>query len=333
VCITSADTVNYGNNILDTPSKKGIGYNPTRVLGENTIRQLARICFPSSDKDKYMLMLEAYFDETGHDDDPNSRFCGILGCLAKAEDWERLERKWQKALSEAGIDFFHSTEFAHSTGQFKDGWKGDKKKRDDFYKYLLQIIGEVKPIFLGCLIPMPAYRSLNGDVQNMLVSAYHQSFHEVFRQVLNFGIIKAIDTVTMVFDDKPKVKRDVNNLYEAVMALDKEHSNKLSRRVPSPIFRNMRDVSSLQVADIIAYESFKEYSRRLYSPQYNPRPGWKWMESAARWRKTDMERRYHAEPLIYHGDGMPLVFCTNEWVESFRHGQLLDLNGKVVKEF
>lgn len=38
-------------------------------------------------------MLNAYFDETGHGDDPNTKFLGIVGCGQHAEDWVEFEKE------------------------------------------------------------------------------------------------------------------------------------------------------------------------------------------------------------------------------------------------
>lgn len=85
------------------------------------VRHLASAVFSFSDKAKYMLMLNAYFDETGDEKDLNVKIAGMAGCVAPAESWSAFEVKWQKALDNAGIQCFHMKEFAHSRGQFASG--------------------------------------------------------------------------------------------------------------------------------------------------------------------------------------------------------------------
>src|SRR6185295_4823221 len=64
----------------------GNGYSP--------VRHMATALFPSSCKDKYMLMLTAYMDETGHSQDARSKFNGMAGLITKAENWLIFEREW-----------------------------------------------------------------------------------------------------------------------------------------------------------------------------------------------------------------------------------------------
>lgn len=54
-----------------------------------------------------MLILEVYFDETGHGDNPNIQLFGMVGCLAKAERWVDFEVEWNDVLKAEGLDYFH----------------------------------------------------------------------------------------------------------------------------------------------------------------------------------------------------------------------------------
>jgi hypothetical protein len=66
-----------------------------------------------------MLVLDAYFEETGYGDDANTRFLGIAGGLAGAEAWKKVESKWKEALDSEGLSYFHMREYSFSVGPFK----------------------------------------------------------------------------------------------------------------------------------------------------------------------------------------------------------------------
>jgi hypothetical protein len=62
-------------------------------------------------------MLTAYFDETGHADDPYLNFAGMAGFVAPYGAWVIFEEQWKDTLRNADLTKpFHMREFAHSTG-------------------------------------------------------------------------------------------------------------------------------------------------------------------------------------------------------------------------
>jgi hypothetical protein len=95
-----------------------------------------------------MLVLDAYFDETGHGDDANTRFLGIAGVLARAEAWKKVESKWKEALDSEGLPYFHMREYSFSVGPFKS-WGKDENRRRKIYGALWDIILEAELIPLG----------------------------------------------------------------------------------------------------------------------------------------------------------------------------------------
>lgn len=86
-----------------------------------------------------MLVLHAYFDETGHGNDANTKFLGIAGCLARVEVWQKVEKKWSATLESEGLPYFHMREFAFSVGAFKT-WNEDEDRRQGIYGTLWKII-------------------------------------------------------------------------------------------------------------------------------------------------------------------------------------------------
>lgn len=85
-------------------------------------------------------MLHAFFDDSGHAHDPNETVCCIGGCISPGEAWDQLKQEWVRVLEEFRVPFLHMREFAHSTGIFKDGWKGDEPKRKAFLSALMNIM-------------------------------------------------------------------------------------------------------------------------------------------------------------------------------------------------
>lgn len=87
------------------------GYSPTR--------HLASAIFPVSDSHKYVVMLTAYMDETGHSKDERQRFNGMAGLLAPTWAWEEFEPKWKQTLKEAITYLTHIAPDGHNLRDLK----------------------------------------------------------------------------------------------------------------------------------------------------------------------------------------------------------------------
>lgn len=238
---------------------------------------MARLLFPVADRDKYMLILSAYFDETGSEADPNSKVAGMGGLLAPAYRWEVFEEKWKKALAVEGVDYFHMKEFAHSVGQFQT-WKGDADRRRNFYDLLWSLIVDVQPLILGCFYPLQEYRSmLSLDHRKSIDDIYFLAYQSCLGGVMEYTWNQWDSTgeVATIFDDKKGFKGRAMEMYEFLMT---NGFQTFQHKLPSPVFRDMRKIVPLQAADIIAYECAKELERRLYKPQFNVRPGFGYLE-------------------------------------------------------
>lgn len=221
-----------------------------------------------------MLMLNAYFDETGHEDDPNAKIAGIGGLMAPAYGWEAFEQKWQKALDDEGFEYFHMSEFAQSVGQFRK-WKDDPPERSAYYERLWDIIVDVQPLFAGCFFPLQEYRTLLSKSQRKAIEdVYFVAYTSCVGTVFHYchEQMNSTNQIAMFFDNKEGFKGRAFEYYDKILEIGK---GRFDDKIPPPVFRNMRKLLPLQAANIVAYECSKEYGRRLYSPQYDVRPGFK----------------------------------------------------------
>lgn len=207
-------------------------------------------------------MLEVYFDETGHGDDPNASFFGIAGCLEKAETWIEFEAEWKAVLDANELKYFHMNEFAHSIEAFKE-WRGDEPRRRKLYSDLWKIIHKVEPVLVGCFVDLTGYRGRLGDGARAIGDVYYFCYLFCLKVVLTLTANDSMSNVSItnfaaVFDDKKGFIGKVMNIYEHITNRFPE----LRERIPPPIFRDMRCVTPIQVADIIAYEAHKEFSEQ-----------------------------------------------------------------------
>ena len=63
------------------------------------------------------MSLCAYFDESGDPGDPRVKAFAIGGCIARQEQWPHFDRKWNRALADEGISWFHMVDFENSERQ------------------------------------------------------------------------------------------------------------------------------------------------------------------------------------------------------------------------
>src|SRR5678815_4369685 len=95
-------------------------------------RPIRRLATQSYSRYRFMLMLQAFFDDSGKSTDPTETVCGIGDAVAPLDAWEALESEWKSVLEKFRVPYLHMKEYAHSTGVFQDGWKGEAGKRKDF---------------------------------------------------------------------------------------------------------------------------------------------------------------------------------------------------------
>lgn len=217
-------------------------------------------------------MLEAYFDETGHGEDTNVTYLGVAGCLTSVEVWKKVKDKWSAALRSEGLLHFHMNEFAFSTSSFK-GWKKDEARRRRIYGALWEIIQAAELIPLGGFVRLEDFkRELAGQVHHVLRDAYFLCYLQCLRFLAQYAESEQVGNITTIFDNKKGYIGEALRIYDVL-------ADHFIGKIPPPVFRDMRIFLPLQVADIIAYESKKEFERRLLTPELKPRWGFGQLEN------------------------------------------------------
>jgi hypothetical protein len=226
-----------------------------------------------------MLILRSYLDETGSDDDPNVFICGFGGGLAEAGVWRKLEKKWKAVLDGYALPYFHATDFFSYRDLWKEGWKGNLPRCRELYRRLWDVIEKARIFPIGCLLPMERYRALlTVEKRKRLVGAYFVTFQATMGMVGtplgDIHISQNISIITTVFDNKKGFGSAIESFFDYLT----QQSSLLKRKLARPTQANWRQTIPLQVADIIAYESHREFRRRLNTPGNNKRYGWERLE-------------------------------------------------------
>lgn len=218
-------------------------------------------------------MLTAYFDETGDEAHPVGPLVGVGGAIASVEQWDKLETGWREILDGAGVPNLHMREFTYGCGCF-EGW--EEPRRRALLGPLLDLIVENVPTVCGAAISKSAMRGLDEEQRVRLGPAY--------RCGLRLCLEYAISYATSV-DDKVQVFVEGNNTFggepdlcRQLITMQAEQSGIDPKHVVGVASQN-EYIVPLQVADLIAYEMYKELDRRV------SRPG-----DSARYPYTQLER-------------------------------------------
>lgn len=236
------------------------------------VRHLATAIFPFSDKHKYMLMLSAYMDETGHAADERQKYVGIAGLMAPAANWERFERKWKEALAlpYIGLPYFHMKDFANRK-KFYVGWSEEKRRK--VLGKLLTVIETAHPLPVGSIVPLKYWRALAPEYKTVFMDPYFLCFQgnmSACTSFLDVGRAPQEERVALVFSEQVEFRHKALKFYERA----KDMAIFTRRMARPPSFGDMRELVQLQAADVVAYEMYKEFERREERPDSSPRFGY-----------------------------------------------------------
>lgn len=218
-------------------------------------------------------MLTAYMDETGHSQDQHSKFNGMAGLITKEESWLVYEREWAKLLKYFKIPYVHMTE-----QELYKGWSDAKKK--DLSRCAWEIIVGIEALPIGSIIPMDDYRPIETQLKPRILDPYYLAMQDCMKFALVFvtkgpfesGIDKR---VAIVFSDQAEFKYEGMQMFEAAIKYSKDWEKDL---IDPPAFRDMKVLTPLQAADIVAYEIYKEFDRIYYQRNRKPRYGYEQLE-------------------------------------------------------
>lgn len=86
-------------------------------------RSLVIWIHPAKRKGRQPLMLYAYFDDSGTDED--NGYCVVAGFLSSFEQWEAFSEEWSALLADSDVERFHATEAANRKGAFEGKTPGE----------------------------------------------------------------------------------------------------------------------------------------------------------------------------------------------------------------
>ncbi len=190
--------------------------------------------------------LTLYCDASGKETDP---VLVVAGAISTVERWLNFGSEWTQALHDNGLDYFRMSEFAHSSGQFKDGWKNDERRRQELLRRLVGIAAK----YVQCWIGVALFRS---DYDKA------DAIYQVHEFLQPYPLCN-INCVELALEWARTQKLDYLPI-EFVFEAGDEHWGQFHQRMmgdykQAPIPRTKQQATPLQLADFAAYEIRKAY--------------------------------------------------------------------------
>lgn len=216
-----------------------------------------------------MFNLTAYMDETGHPNDPNSKFIGMGGLIATKDSWLTFERDWKNILNKFGLPYFHMVDFAHSTGIF-ESFKGKESKRRTLLQEIMQAIRKAYALPFGSIFSLELIRSYPKYLQVEARSPYFLAFIGCSSAIADLMVPMRPygENITTVFAEHTEFQNKAKKIHEVIKVV-----HPAGDLLDSPAFKSMKSCGPLQAADVVVYELYKEADRKYFRPNEKMRWG------------------------------------------------------------
>jgi Protein of unknown function (DUF3800) len=234
---------------------------------------------PPRGEDKGIVVLQAFFDESGILD--RDRICVIAGFVASARQWIEFDKLW-KRIPDADITGFHAKRFFARDDKGKrvppyTDWSDDRAAA--LLNGIVNAINHIDVQFLCSGVDVTAFRQYSLNARRHLTGAYwankgqgkikvsgaptkpyYLAFQDVIVEALR--CLKRMDwKVHFVFDQQHVLAPFALQLYSHMKRGIDEHpyqviTGRWGRRMGDIDFRSRQDAPPLQAADLLAYCGF-----------------------------------------------------------------------------
>jgi hypothetical protein len=190
--------------------------------------------------------LSLYCDASGNE---RESLTVVGGVMAYARDWLEFIPRWNRALASEGIEYFRASEFAHSRGQFKKGWKDNPPRRDAFSRLLLETMAPTVKWWSGITVLQSEYAKADRIYK----------LHENFQPFALAGET-TIENAMMWQQANHLDYLQLKYFFESGDAHWGQMSDRIKERFGSPPIPADKNDPPTQAADFVAYEVRQAYT-------------------------------------------------------------------------
>jgi hypothetical protein len=211
-------------------------------------------------KHRGVLVLQAYFDESGDEDRP---FVCMAGCVADGKDWEKFEKDWDDILVAYGVSQLHTAQLmCYQPQEEYAGW--DRNRCDCFVNDLIPIVLRTVKLYIATGENMFEHELTLSPKDDPYFNCLLTCIDGAASYVASLG---GEEKVEMIFADHPEHSRRVRSLYPDVKACSGMYS-----RLASDMYGSPKDFLPLQAADLISWLYRRERERRAKGMQWQMSP-------------------------------------------------------------
>jgi hypothetical protein len=200
----------------------------------------------------YLAVLGAYIDESGA---PESGEVLVLsGFYTTPKHWAKILREWLGIVHRSGVTRFHTTDCANGYNEF-EGWSNTRKK--NMFTNLINIVSRHSDL-IGCSagIALKDYKEVvSPEVDEVFGGPRSLTF-----QLLVMDMVKKANApIAFIVDKPPKGWGILDDVFEKTKALPRPWCSLLHSLTPG----NVRTFPAIQIADLLAYETYRLLNKRL----------------------------------------------------------------------
>jgi len=211
-----------------------------------------------------VAVLEAFFDESGTH--AKSTIVVVAGALAKQDDWIVIMQEWLSTLSEFDVPFFHASELAAFQGPFKD-WR--EPRRRQFLSDLIDILNDHDVIYVTVGVNRALYENVRQEFRNVDLGPYGFCCMCAVGEVIQYVNKANLGTVAVVFGAGQKFESQPSTVG---LRDELEHPGvKDYYKLDSLTQATTVNARQLEIADLIAYESYRNLDNNTKNQVRKPR--------------------------------------------------------------
>jgi hypothetical protein len=203
----------------------------------------------------WKVVIHAFFDDSGSERDPNSRFPCLAGYLAHETYWMSFNDVWRHLLLRHGLPYLHMREYIKMAND--RGW--NQIHRNDVVLEFVHAIKQCRLIGFGVGVDADIWRNLPRERRTVFGDAQQFCFMRIMRRVVErLELAAEPETIQIFFDRDMEYARPRLRFFDQILKMDRIAAG----RIAALSFGDAKLYLPLQAADVLAWETRKQLIAR-----------------------------------------------------------------------
>jgi hypothetical protein len=209
-------------------------------------------------------VIHAFFDDSGSERDPSSRFPCLAGYLAHETYWYTFLESWRNLLLQHAMNGLHMRTFIRLAQE--RGW--GTVTRHKVILQFVQAVKEARLIGFGVGVDANVWRSLPRAQRSSFGNAQEFCFQRIVRRVTDrLERSNEREPIQLYFDRDMEYARPRISQFDSILKFDRA----AAARIAAISFADTKWFLPLQAADLLAWETRKALIARADRDPRSPR--------------------------------------------------------------